>query len=137
MLSDGHRLRWWVLVALGLFLAAPAWAEVSTCYTAPVPITETDLDGCDLSEPDCSLLPEVQAPVQGQPVGPRCLEAGPTCSSGEPLLQAAASAAPVLPAGVVATPRRPVAWRPGAEPLPSVSSPRERNAAPPTPPPRA
>lgn len=137
MLSDGHRLRWWVLVALGMLLAWPAWAEVGTCYTAPLPITEADLAGCDLNEPDCSVLPEVLIPQPGQPAGPRCLEAGPTCSSGDPLMQAAAGAAPLLPPRVAPTPRRPVAWRPGALPLPLPATPRERATAPPTPPPRA
>lgn len=130
-------VRWILCFVVGLLLVSTtAWADVGTCYTAVMPMSDPMLADC-ADEADCSLPGEVQGPSPMAPAGPRCLEAGPTCRPGHPALPVGAEASPILLATAVPSPRWSPSLLPPLESVPFVAMGCERSAPPPVPPPRA
>ncbi|MCK6570413.1 hypothetical protein L6V77_04790 [Myxococcota bacterium] len=125
-----------VLTVLGWAVApAAARAEIGTCFTSPLPMTDTQAADC-ADEPDCSMLPDRALPESGGPTGPRCLEPGPTCHPGHPLLASGPDGLPFVEALQPPAPRRAPASLPLGDPLSHTRTPRERPCRPEAPPPR-
>jgi len=126
-----------VLTVLGWAVApAAARAETGTCFTSPLPMTDTQAADC-ADEPDCSTLPDRVLSETGGPTGPRCLEPGPTCHPGHPLLASGPDGFPFVEALRPPAPRRAPASLPLGDPLNHTLTARERPRRPEAPPPRA
>ncbi len=133
-----YPVRWTLLLLLGLLLGLPAaWAEVGTCYTSPLPVSDPSQPTCDPELTNCSTVDAPLAAPSPLPVGPRCLEPGPTCGSGDSqALSDGAWQAPTMPALAVVVPLRGVGTLPGAQCQPQTPRPVACDRAPPVPPPR-
>jgi hypothetical protein len=125
-----------VLTVLGWVVApAAAVAEIGTCFTSPLPMTDMQTPDC-ADEPDCSMLPERVLSEPGQPTGPRCLEPGPSCHPAHPLMATGPDGLPFVEAIHVPPPRRAAASLPLGDPLSHSPTARERPRCPEAPPPR-
>jgi hypothetical protein len=125
-----------VLTALGWFVAPPAaHAEIGTCYTSPLPMTDPQPADC-ADEPDCSVLTDRALPEPGTPPGPRCLEPGPSCSPAHPALSGGPDGLPFVETLTLPPPRRAPASLPLGDAVTHRPSGRELPLPPDDPPPR-
>lgn len=146
-------------IALVLVFAAPAVAaDVGTClteaglrlapWTDPVdpacgedcgPEPEVELvDGlCSTADGTCGADELAAALEMPEPSGPRCIEPGPTCGSGQPVGGGVASGVIALAPAPLESPAPRGGTLPGAGPPFADARPWERTTAPGTRPPRA
>lgn len=145
-------------IALVLWAATPAVAgDVGTCltetgvrlapWTDPVdpacgedcgPEFEESDDGlCSTDDGTCGADELAGALEMPEPSGPRCLEPGPACESGDPFTGGVASGVSALPPAPDPIPTPRGGALPGAGPPVAIARPLDRPFAPSPPPPRA